>query len=105
MLAGAGIEVVKIPPRSPRANAFSERWVRTVRAECTDRMLIMGERHLQAVLAEYVTHYNGHGRTVDGTCSHPITTTPAPPVTGLARARIRRRNVLGGLIHEYEQAA
>ena len=60
VLAGAGIEVVKIPPRSPRANAYSERWVRTVRAECTDRMLILGRRHLRAVLAEYVAHYNRH---------------------------------------------
>ena len=106
VLAGAGIEVVKIPPRSPRANAFSERWVRTVRAECTDRMLIMGERHLQAVLAEYVTHYNGH-RPHRGRDLQPPDHDDAspPPVTGLARARIRRRNVLDGLIHEYEQAA
>jgi putative transposase len=72
VLSGAGIEVVKIPPRSPRANAYAERWVRTVRAEVTDRMLIAGPRHLRAVLAT---------------------------------ARIRRHKVLGGLIHEYEQAA
>src|SRR5215469_11967213 len=58
VLAGAGIEAVKIPPRSPRANAYAERWVRTVRAEITDRMLITGPRHLRAVLDEYVTHYN-----------------------------------------------
>lgn len=58
MLAGAGIEVVKIPPRSPRANAYTERWVRTARAEVTDRILIAGPRHLRLVLDEYVAHYN-----------------------------------------------
>jgi transposase InsO family protein len=52
VLADAGIEVVKIPPRSPRANAYSERWVRTVRSEVTDRMLIAGPWHLRAVLDE-----------------------------------------------------
>jgi hypothetical protein len=53
---------VKIPPRSPRANAYAERWVRTVRAEVTDRMLIAGRRHLRTVLDGYVAHYNGIGR-------------------------------------------
>src|SRR5204862_4208682 len=53
---GRRIKVVKIPPRSPRANAYAERWVRTARAEVTDRMLIAGPRHLHAVLDEYVTH-------------------------------------------------
>lgn len=55
-----GIEVVKIPSRSPRANAHAERWVRTARSEVTDRMLIAGPRHLRAVLDEYVAHYNQH---------------------------------------------
>ena len=58
MLADAGIEVVKIPPRFPRANCFAERFVLTVRSEVTDRMLIFGERHLRRVLAEYTAHYN-----------------------------------------------
>ena len=59
VLAGAGIEVVKIPPRSPRANAYAERFVLTARTEVTDRMLIFGERHLRTILAEYEAHYNG----------------------------------------------
>lgn len=58
VMAGNGTRVINIPPRSPRANAFTERWVRTVRSECTDRMLIFGERHLRMVLTAYATHYN-----------------------------------------------
>jgi putative transposase len=59
VLADAGIEVVHIPPRSPRANAFAERFVLTARTEVTDRMLIFGERHLRQVFADYAAHYNG----------------------------------------------
>jgi putative transposase len=106
VLSAAGIEAVRIPPRSPRANAYSERWVRTARVECTDRMLIAGPRHLRAVLDEYVAHYNRRRphrarnlRPPD--CDLLI----AVPVTGPEMERIRRRNVLGGLIHEYERAA
>jgi putative transposase len=106
VLASAGIEVVKIPPRSPRANAYAERWVRTVRAEVTDRMLIAGPRHLRAVLDEYAAHYNRHRphrasslRPPDG---DDIT---LAPVADLATARIQRHQVLGGLIREYERAA
>jgi transposase InsO family protein len=106
VLAAAGIEVVKIPPRSPRANCYAERWVRTARSEVTDRMLIAGQRHLRAVLDEYVAHYNRRRphrarnlRPPDGD------DTVSVPVTDLATARIRRRTVLGGLIHEYERAA
>jgi transposase InsO family protein len=107
VLAGAGIEVVKIPPRSPKANAYAERWVRTVRAEVTDRMLITGPRHLRAVLGEYVAHYNGHRphRARDLQPPDHDGDIDAAPVTSLATARIRRYGVLGGLIHEYKQAA
>jgi transposase InsO family protein len=106
VLTGAGIKVVKIPPQSPQANGYAERWVRTARSQVTDRMLIAGPRHLRAVLHEYVAHYNRHrphrARNLHPPDSGDIITVP---VTNLATARIRRRKVLGGLIHEYERAA
>ena len=107
VLAAAGIEVVKIPPRSPRANAYAERWVRTVRAEVTDRMLIAGQRHLRAVLDGYVAHYNRHRRHRARNLRPPDSgdAIVTAPVTSPATARIRRRKVLGGLIHEYQRAA
>ena len=106
VLAGAGIEVVKIPRRSPRANAYAERWVRTARAETTDRMLIAGERHLRTVLDQYAAHYNQHRPHRARNLRPPDSgDTATAPVTDLAAAGIRRRNILGGLIREYERAA
>jgi hypothetical protein len=97
-----GIDVIKTPPQAPRANAFAERWVGTVRRECTDRMLIAGERHLAAVLTEYTRHYNGH-RPHRSLGQQPPN--PAPRIVDLSAARIHRRPILGGLINEYSQAA
>jgi len=106
VLAAAGIEAVKIPPRSPRANAYAERWVRTARAELTDRMLITGPRHLRVVLDEYVAHYNQHrphrARNLRSPDSRDVTTAM---VSDMRTAEIRRRKVLGGLINEYRWAA
>jgi putative transposase len=102
VLSGAGIEVVKIPPRSPRANAYAERFVLTVRTEVTDRMLIFGERHLRMILAQYETHHNGRRPHRSRQLRPPR---PDHPVVGLSRERIQRRAVLGGLINEYERAA
>jgi putative transposase len=102
VLAAASIQAVKIPPRSPRANAFAERFGLTARTEVTDRMLIFGRRHLRSILAEYEAHYNGR-RPHRGRQLHP----PRPdcPIADLSRERIKRRPVLGGLINEYERAA
>ena len=78
----------------------------SVRAECTDRMLIAGPRHLRAVLDEDVAHYNQHRpHRVRNLRSPDAGDTATAPVADLAAARIRRREVLGGLIHEYERAA
>jgi len=102
VLADAGIEVVKIPPRCPRANCFAERFVLTVRTEVTDRMLIFGERHLRSVLAGYAVHYNRKRPHRSLELRPPR---PDSPVPESIRARVRRRPVLGGLINEYEAVA
>jgi putative transposase len=102
VLAGAGVEAVKIPPRSPRANAYAERFVLTARTELTDRMLIFGERHLRTVLAEYETHYNGRRPHRSRQLRPPR---PDHPVADPSKERIKRRPVLGGLISEYAPAA
>jgi transposase InsO family protein len=101
-LASAGIEAVKIPPRSPRANAFAERFVLTARTEVIDRILIVGERHLRTVLAGYEAHYNGRRPHRSRQLRPPR---PDHPVADLSQQRIRRRAALGGLINEYERAA
>jgi putative transposase len=102
VLADAGITVVKIPPRSPRANAFAERFVRTARSELTDRILIAGERHLRRVLDVYARHYNGWRPHRSLELAPPRT---QRPVIDLTQERITRRPVLGGLLSEYERAA
>jgi putative transposase len=98
-----GIHVVRIPPRCPRANCFAEPFVRTIRAELTDRILIFNQRHLHAVLAEYVRHYNG--RRPHRACGlHPPR--PTHPVADAGYERIKCRPVFGGSqINEYERAA
>jgi len=99
-----GVRIIQTPVRAPRANAFAERWVRTVRTECLDWMLVFGRRHLERVLRTYISHYNAR-RPHRGL----ELKTPEPrldPAPRLAQgARIRRRDVLGGLVHEYELAA
>ena len=102
VLAGAGIEAVKIPPRSPRANAYAERFVLTARTEVTDRMLIFSERHLRIVMAEYARHYNGRRPHRALQLQPPR---PDHPVADLSRERVKRRPVLGGLLNEYERTA
>ncbi|WP_431904007.1 integrase core domain-containing protein [Nonomuraea sp. bgisy101] len=101
IFAAAGITVLKTPPRTPRANCYAERWIRTVRAECSDRMLIYGERHLRSVLDEYIGHYNGHRpHQARGQRPPDQDEQVVVPMEG----RIERRKVLGGAINEYRRA-
>ncbi len=100
--ADAGIQVVKIPPRCPQANGYAERFVRTVRAELTDRMLIFGQRHLRHVLAEYVCRYNQQRPHRGQNLRPPSPVRPAPTA---APSEIVRHPILGGLINEYHLAA
>jgi hypothetical protein len=102
VLADAGIEAVKIPPRCPRANCFAERLVLTLRTEVTDRMLIFGERHLRQVLAVYAAHYNAQRPHRALRLRPPRPTSPVPETV---HGRIWRRPILGGLLNEYETAA
>jgi len=97
------IEVLRTPVRAPQANADAERWVGTVRREVLDRMLVVGGRQLQAVLAEYVDHYNGHRPHRALGQAPPLG--PAEPAVVLTSRTILRRDRVGGLIHEYAQVA
>jgi transposase InsO family protein len=102
VFSGNGTRVIKTPVRSPQANAFADRFVGTLRRECLDHVLILGERHLREVLAEYVRHYNGH-RPHQELQQEPPQRQPGRVVD--ITAKIERRQVLGGLIIEYRRAA
>jgi putative transposase len=98
-----GARVILTPVQSPKANAFAERWVRTVRAEVLDWTLVLGRRHLDRVLDTYVERYNSHRphRGLD-------LASPNAPLLHPSTARteeVRRRDVLIGLIHEYQRAS
>jgi transposase InsO family protein len=104
VFTGAGVTVVKTPPRAPRANAYAERWVRTVRTECLDWVLIFNQAHLYRVLSAYLAHCNSTRPHRSLSLEVPV---PAPGAdrTGVADGPIERLDVLGGLIHEYRRAA
>ena len=102
IFADEGVKTAKIPPRTPRANCFAERWVRTARAECTDRMLLYAEQHLLSVLGEYTGHYNRH-RPHQSRQQRPPD--QESQVSVPLDMPVQQRKVLGGLINDYYQAA
>jgi putative transposase len=100
-----GIRAIRTPVRAPNANAFTERWIATVRRECLDRLLIVNRRHLEQILPVYIQHYNAHRPHRSLQQRPPIADPPRDPNTVLTLDGIQRRDVLGGLIHEYKAAA
>jgi putative transposase len=100
-----GIRTIHTPVRAPRANAFIERWIGTVRRECLDRILVVNRRHLERILPAYISHYNEHRPHRSLHQRPPIQEALPGSETVVALDRVRRRDVLGGLIHEYEIAA
>jgi len=103
---GSGIEILRTPFRAPQANGVAERFVRTVRSECLDRLLILNDQHLERVLDVFVEHYNGHRphRALALTPPRP-TRPPVARPTEWGEARVQRRDRLGGVVHEYVLAA
>jgi putative transposase len=105
-----GIRVIKAPVRAPRARAHAERWVGSLRRECLDRLLILGRRQLERVVCEYVQHYNLHRPHRSLGQRAPLAQPPPrderePSNEPLELDRLRRRDRLGGLLHEYQLAA
>ena len=107
ILADAGIEVVLSGVRTPRMNSIMVRWVQTCRRELLDRTLIWNQTHLLHALHEFETHYNAHRPHQGISNARPLHALP-PPITNpdtIAQLDVRRRDRLGGIIHEYENAA
>ncbi|HET9969847.1 MAG TPA: integrase core domain-containing protein [Streptosporangiaceae bacterium] len=104
VLSGAGIEVVKIPPRSPRANSIMERWIGSCRRELLDRTLIWNQRHLMTVLREYEDFYNNHRPHRSLKQAAPLRPLP-DGVADLDRLLVQPRGRASGVIHEYHLVA
>jgi len=96
VLEAADSAVIQTPYRAPRANAFAERWIRSVREECLDRLLILGEGHLRGVIREYISYYNQARphQGIEQRC-------PIPIEKAGRDGAVKRRDVLGGIIHDY----
>ena len=103
---GEGRRVIRTPVRAPQANTYAERWVGTLRRECLDWILIFGRRHLEQVFRIYVAYYNGHRPHRGLDLRAPLTPSSPPPIgQSVNVSGVRRRDRLGGLLHEYSLAA
>ena len=100
-----GIRIIRTPVRAPRANAFAERFVGTVRRACLDWMLIFGVGHLERVLTEYVVHYNEHRPHRSLGQLAPLNVEPPPPLGDPGLRYLRRRDVFFGLVGDYRLVA
>jgi putative transposase len=107
-----GAQILRTPFRAPNANAYAERFVRTVRSECLDHLLIVNARHLERILRSYAKHYNSHRPHQGLSQEIPAPTLPSPLLDAIPAQQshshprhVRRKDRLGGLIHEYELAA
>ena len=100
-----GIEVVRTPFRAPQANGVAERFVRTVRSECFDWLLILNQQHLERVLHAFIDHYSGHRPHRALSLTPPEAGWPTRTPSASGDARIVRRDRLGGVVHEYVRAA
>lgn len=100
VFASAGVEIVRTPVHAPNANAVAERWIRSARTEVLDHLLIINERHLRHVLTDYVAYYNERRphQGLDQQC-------PIPSALAVGDGVVQRRDILGGLIHDYDRAA
>ncbi len=94
------VTIIRTPIQAPNANAFAERWIRSVREECLDKILILGERHLRRVLTTYIDYYN-HARPHQGINQR----CPVPLSSAARDGPIERRDILGGVLHDYYRRA
>ena len=100
-----GFRIIRTPVRAPRANAFAERFVGTVRRECFDRMLILGRRHLERDLAEYIAHCDNHRPHRALGQQAPLDAEPPSPICDPEPPQLRRSDAVFGMIHEYRLVA
>ena len=105
MFRSEGAEVLLTPVQAPRANAFAERWARTVRAECLDWLLIVSRGHLEQALRVYVRHDNDHRPPRALMLQPPDQPGGLTVVGNEQQGSVHRRDLRGGLLHEYRHAA